>query len=160
MNCDGSAHGTGGRVAAALGPPLPAERDPAERDPAERDPAVCDAGGDPATVVRAWREAASLLEAAVEAVAAFECPETVAIQDAANIRAGEAFAALAAVEALDPEVLRGHADALEWLIRTFGALSDNPSDATPCRSIAAELRAAADRLPGLPPARESAEPLS
>lgn len=108
-----------------------------------RSPEDPGAATDPATLVRNWREAASLLEAACAVVATYESPETVAIQDAANLRATEAFAALAAVTSLDPVVLRAHADALEWLMVNFGALSDGRGEPVLGHAIADELRALA-----------------
>lgn len=99
----------------------------------------------PAMLARRWRDAAARLRAACRAVDVSETEETVAEQDAADREASDALGALAAIAGASPELLRAHADALEWLMEVYGVMSEDQHYASLGRTIIAELRLIAGR---------------
>lgn len=90
--------------------------------------------------VRRWREAAAMLDAVCRVVNETETVATLSLQDAADDAASEALGGLAAISGTDPRLLEAHADALEWLIEQFGALSEGKHYAALGRAIVADLR--------------------
>lgn len=99
---------------------------------------------DPAPIVRRWRDAVARLEVASNLAAEIELPEITAALDAADAEATAAFAALVSAGGLHWRLLQAYADALEWVMAEYGALSDNPHQAALGHSIVAKPRALAD----------------
>lgn len=119
---------------------IPPRQDDVEQ---HRRPALMVDRDDPVGVVQRWRDAVTRLEAICEIAAKLETPDTATALDLADAEATEAFGALAAAGGLHRELLRAQADALEWQMQAYGALSDGPQQEELGRSIIAKLRALA-----------------
>lgn len=100
-----------------------------------------DGGGGSYSIVQRWRDAVERLKIVSDLAAERETQETMAALDLADAEATLALEDLADAGGLHRELLRAQADALEWQMQAYGALSDNPHQEALGRSIVAKLRA-------------------
>lgn len=101
----------------------------------------------PLAIVQRWRDAVGRLDAICDLASRLETPKIAAALDAADVEATAAFGLLAAAGGLHRELLLAQADALEWQMQSYGALSDGPHQEALGRSIVAKLRALAGGCP-------------